>query len=225
MNLREPQRDDDRGDADDAFISTGPPDEVFRNAIAFEMGLGFLAIFLGWLSGVDVRKWLPELHELDLRSVATILGWGIVTALPMIAVVEVIQRIDWEPFRELSELEQSPLVAALLSLRPSELIALSIAAGVGEELLVRGWLMAWLIGPEELATPAKLVMGVVTSAVAFGLMHPVTPAYAILATLMGIYLGAVVLGSQSLLIAIVAHAFYDTIQLLMSRRKKLAEGV
>jgi membrane protease YdiL (CAAX protease family) len=223
MNPREPQRDDDRGDADDALFSTGSPDEVFRNAIVFEMGLGFLAIFLGWLSGVDVRKWLPELHEMDLRSIATVLGWGIVTALPMVAVVELIQRIDWAPFRELGELEHSPLVAALLSLRPSELIALSIAAGVGEELLVRGWLMAWLIGPDDLATPAKLLLGVMTSAVAFGLMHPVSPTYVILATMMGLYLGAVVLGSQSLLIAIVAHAFYDAIQLLMSRRKRLAE--
>lgn len=223
MNPREPQRDDDRGDADDALFSSESPDQVFRNAIAFEMGLGFLAIFLGWLSGVDVRKWLPELHEMDLRSIAIVLGWGLITALPMVAVVELIQRIDWAPFRELSELEHSPLVATLLSLRPSELIALSIAAGVGEELLVRGWLMAWLIGPDDLATPAKLLLGVVTSAVAFGLMHPVSPTYVILATLMGLYLGAVVLASQSLLIAIVAHAFYDAIQLLMSRRKRLAE--
>ncbi|TVQ01562.1 MAG: CPBP family intramembrane metalloprotease [Planctomycetaceae bacterium] len=202
----------------------GDADEVFRNAILIELGLGFVALFLGWLTGVDVRRWLPELAPGQAWPILVASGWGLLAALPMIVVVEALQRIDWAPLRELHELDRSPLVATLLSLRPMELIAISIAAGVGEELLVRGWLMAWWIGPLESATPVRLAVALIGSALVFGLMHPVTPIYVVLATLMGIYLGWVVIWTENLLIAIVAHAAYDAVQLLDSRRRRLAES-
>jgi len=202
----------------------GDADEVFRNAILIELGLGFVALFLGWLTGVDVRRWLPELAPGQAWPILVASGWGLLAALPMIVVVEALQRIDWAPLRELHELDRSPLVATLLSLRPMELIAISIAAGVGEELLVRGWLMAWWIGPLESATPVRLAVALIGSALVFGLMHPVTPIYVVLATLMGIYLGWVVIWTENLLIAIVAHAAYDSVQLLDSRRRRLAES-
>lgn len=208
--------------------STGPDhaggaDTVFRNAVAIELGLGFAALFLGWLTGVDVRKWLPELRPEQLWPILTAIAWGLIAAVPMAVVVEALQRIDWAPLRELHDLDRSPLVATLLSLRPTELIAISVAAGVGEELLVRGWLMAWWIGPIEDANYARIALGLVGSALAFGLMHPVTPTYVVLATLMGIYLGGLVLWSENLLIAIVAHAAYDAIQLLTARHRRQQE--
>jgi membrane protease YdiL (CAAX protease family) len=58
---------------------------------------------------------------------------------------------------------------------------------------------------------------VVASAVAFGLMHPVTPTYIVLATLIGIYLGGLVIWTGNLLVAIAAHAVYDAVHLLIAR--------
>jgi membrane protease YdiL (CAAX protease family) len=49
--------------------------------------------------------------------------------------------------------------------------------------------------------------------VLFGLLHPITPTYAVLAALMGAYLGGVWLASGNLLVPIVAHALYDFIAL------------
>ena len=192
-------------------------DSVFRTAITVELGLGFVAIFLGWITGVDVRQWLPEFRVDTLVPIATALGWGTIAALPMLAAVEMIERIDWEPFRELRALDQMPVVSSLLSLGPAELITISLAAGVGEELLVRGWLMGWMIGPLEQATWMTITAGVVASAIAFGIMHPVTPAYVVLATLIGVYLGGLVIWSGNLLVAIAAHAVYDAVHLLIAR--------
>ncbi len=194
-----------------------PSDSVFRTAITIELGLGFVAVFLGWITGVDVRQWLPEFRMDTLLPITKAIGWGTIAALPMLAVVEIIERIDWQPFRELRALDQMPVVSSLLSLGPAELITISLAAGVGEELLVRGWLMGWLIGPLDQASWMTIAAGVVASAVAFGLMHPVTPTYIVLATLIGVYLGGLVIWSGNLLVAIAAHAVYDAVHLLIAR--------
>lgn len=196
-----------------------PADSVFRTAITIELGLGFVAVFLGWITGVDVHQWLPEFGMDTLLPIAKAIGWGTIAALPMLAVIEIIERIDWQPFRELRALDQMPVVSSLLSLGPAELVTISLAAGVGEELLVRGWLMGWLIGPLDQATWLMIAAGVVASSVAFGMMHPVTPTYIVLATLIGIYLGGLVIWSGNLLVAIAAHAVYDAVHLLIARHE------
>jgi membrane protease YdiL (CAAX protease family) len=43
----------------------------------------------------------------------------------------------------------------------------------------------------------------------FGLLHALTATYAVLATFMGVYLGAVWLGTGNLLVVVLAHALYD----------------
>jgi len=192
-------------------------DSVFKTAITIEMGLGFVALALGWITNVDVRQWLPEFRAENLIAIATAIGWGTIAALPMLAMIEVVERIDWEPFRELRTLDQMPVVSLLLALSPAELLTISLAAGVGEEMLVRGWLMGWLIGPPDQATMATMIAGLAASALAFGLMHPVTPTYVILATLIGLYLGGIVLWTGNLLIAIAAHTVYDAVHLLIAR--------
>lgn len=198
--------------------SDAQPDSVFATAITVELGMGFIALLLGWLFSVDVRQWIPALNAENSWLILSSLLWGSLAALPMLAAVELIERIDWAPFRELRELDQLPVVAALLRLSPAELIAISIAAGVGEELLIRGWLMGWLIGSLDTATPLTIGIGLVASSLAFGLMHPVTPTYIVLATLIGMYLGAMVIVSGNLLIPIAAHAVYDAAHLLLALR-------
>jgi uncharacterized protein len=198
--------------------SDAQADSVFVTAITVELGMGFIALLLGWLFSVDVRQWLPTLSAENSWMIFSSLLWGSLAALPMLAAVELIERIDWAPFRELRSLDQLPIVAALLRLSPAELIAISIAAGVGEELLIRGWLMGWLIGSLETATPVAIGIGLIASSLAFGLMHPVTPTYIVLATLIGMYLGGLVLVSGNLLVPIVAHAVYDAAHLLLARR-------
>lgn len=203
-----------------------PPesDSVFKTAICVELGMGFLALFLGWLLDVDVRQWLPRLSLENAWPILRAVLWGLAAALPMLLAIELIERIDWQPFHELRSLDQLPVIAALLRLRPAELIAISIAAGVGEELLLRGWLMGWIIGPPATADWTAIAIGLTASSIAFGLMHPVTPTYAIIATLIGFYLGGLVLWTGNLLVAITAHAAYDAAHLLVARQEHLRES-
>jgi uncharacterized protein len=196
------------------------PDSVFMTAIAVEMGLGAVALILGWLTNVDVRQWIPRFEPDNVRVILAGLGLGVVAALPMLAAISLIERIDWAPIRRLKELEDMPMVSTLLGLSKWELIAISISAGVGEELLVRGWLMGWITGPLPGATTTMLVSGLLVSSIAFGLMHPITPAYAVIACFIGLYLGGLVLWTENLIVPIVAHAVYDAVHLLMAKREQ-----
>jgi len=199
------------------------PDSVFMTAIAVELSLGVVAVLLGWFMNVDVRQWVPRLEPGNWGLILNGIGWGVAAAMPMLLAIAVIERIDWAPIRRLKELDEMPVVSALLALSTAELIAISIAAGVGEELLVRGWLMGWIIGPIAAATPLMIASGLLVSSVAFGAMHPITPAYAVLAGLTGLYLGGLVIWTENLIVAIVAHAFYDAVHLLLSKREYSAK--
>jgi uncharacterized protein len=82
-------------------------------------------------------------------------------------------------------------------------IALGMAAGVGEEMLFRGVLQF------ELGRRFGSVTAVTVASVIFGALHAVTPMYAFLASLAGIYFGWLYLMSGNLAVPIITHAVYD----------------
>ena len=63
-----------------------------------------------------------------------------------------------------------------------------------------------------------LWVALVGSAILFGVLHAMTPSYAVLATGMGIYLGLVFVFTDNLLSAVVAHALYDFVALVWITR-------
>ena len=80
----------------------------------------------------------------------------------------------------------------------------SITAGVCEEILFRGFLFWWLRGFVD----ESLAMGLV--AVSFGLCHAYQgPKGVLKTTLVGVVLGALVLATDALWLAIALHAFID----------------
>lgn len=106
--------------------------------------------------------------------------------------------------------KRKPLTAILVA------VSLGLAAGVGEEMLFRGVLQSSLtyrlIGLTTLAQPISIGI----TSLFFGLLHAVTPLYAVLATLASVYFGWVFigLGDGNLLIPMVCHAVYDVGALL-----------
>jgi hypothetical protein len=76
-----------------------------------------------------------------------------------------------------------------------DLCIISVCAGIAEEFLFRGVIQAKL--------------GIIGASIIFGLLHFITPAYFIIATLMGFYLGILYQYYDSLLIPIQLHFIYD----------------
>jgi len=197
------------------------PDEVFLTAVLFECGLAVVALVLGWLLGPSARQMIPELNWEQWWPIAQGVIYGLIAAIPILVVVELLRRIPWGPIQELEELTNDGMIKTLLQLTPLELTVVSLCAGIGEELLFRGWLMYWIQGIgaamfPNLATPWTLAIALVLSSLVFGIFHPVTKLYIVLATVMGIYFGCLVIFTGNLLVPIVAHAAYDAAQLIVT---------
>jgi membrane protease YdiL (CAAX protease family) len=88
-----------------------------------------------------------------------------------------------------------------------DLAVVSLVAGLGEELLVRGVIQA------ALARWLGDWSGLLLASALFGLLHPITKTYAVLAALAGVYLGLVWMLTGNLLVVIIAHAVYDFVML------------
>jgi membrane protease YdiL (CAAX protease family) len=110
----------------------------------------------------------------------------------------------------LVEQELGPFLARLSSL---ELGILAAVAGFSEEVLFRGVLLPAL--SRELSSAG----GLLASSVLFGLVHFASRTYALVAGIMGLYLGILFLLTGSLLVPIVSHALYDYAALLVLIRR------
>jgi hypothetical protein len=84
-----------------------------------------------------------------------------------------------------------------------DLCFISVFAGFAEELLFRGVI--------------QVKLGIIGASIIFGLLHFITPAYCIIATIMGFYLGFLFQYYESLLIPIQLHFVYDLGALLYLR--------
>jgi membrane protease YdiL (CAAX protease family) len=115
--------------------------------------------------------------------------------------------------RRLVKLVVEQLGPVLARRSAAELALLATLAGLAEEVLFRGVVQVGLtrVLPEGGAV-------IVASAV-FGLAHFLTPTYAALAALAGLYLGALFLLQGNLMVPIVAHALYDFVALLYLVRR------
>lgn len=99
------------------------------------------------------------------------------------------------------------------------LVALSVFAGVGEELLFRGAIQGWL------AQHMHDGIAVAAASVLFGLVHYLSFTYFVLATGLGLVLGTAYALTDSLVLVMVWHGVYDLIALYCLRRFPQLFGV
>ena len=131
------------------------------------------------------------------------LVWGGVATLPLLVVFAAMLRSPWKVLVRLMEMLGTALRTLFAASRPVDILLVSIMAGVGEELLFRGFLYAWF---RDLAGPTPALLG---SSFLFGMAHFVSPAYAIFAGLAGIYFGWLFEASGDVLTPMIAHGLYD----------------
>lgn len=170
---------------------------MLRMAVFVEGGMGILAIVLGMIFGLNPLSMIhvePD-RWTDLLGLAAIgpmlVGFFLVARLPLASLKLLRQRLD------------AVILPLFRGLPLSDLFWLSLLAGVGEELLFRGFFHLWML--DWFGLPAALAI----TAAAFGLVHWITPAYAILAGAMGLLLSASMLWTDNLLVAILVHGLYD----------------
>jgi len=183
--------------------------EVARRAFfvgaVFEGGLVVTAFALAALTGTRL---LPLLRG-GWTDVATALA---VTAL-LAPIPFVTARSRSGPIAEIRRIIDENLLPLFGRCTWDELLALAALAGLGEEMLFRGWLQTWLAGP--LGPLGALA----AASVAFGLVHAVTRWYAVLAAVIGALLGALFLWTENLIAPILVHALYDFIALMVLMRR------
>jgi len=186
------------------------PHAFLRTAILFEGGLVILALGLGWLFQVQPFGSV----RLTWRHICAGL---LATAPPLLALTLLLRSNAPRITRLVREVEQ--MIGPLFEGATVGALALiSILAGVGEESLFRG-----VLQPALGSVTGPWVALVVVSAV-FGLVHSVTATYAVLAGVIGLYLGWLFLWTGNLLVPIVVHALYDFVALAVLVRRLRAGG-
>jgi uncharacterized protein len=168
-------------------------------AAVFEGSLVLVAIGLGWLLGT------PPLATCRFEGRALLLG--VAATLPPLALFWLCLKSSWRPLVEIARITDEMLLPLFRDCRLIELAVIAMLAGIGEEMLFRGVIQATTA--QAIGGHRGVWLALLIASVLFGLLHPITPTYAILAGLIGVYLGGLWLASGNLLVPIIAHGAYD----------------
>jgi membrane protease YdiL (CAAX protease family) len=173
-------------------------------AAIFEGSLVVLAVVLGWLLAQ------PPLKSFRFEWSGALLG--LAATLPPLGLFLISLKCPWRPFQGIARIVDETLVPLFKDCRLVELAIIAALAGIGEEMLFRGVIQTAVA--EEIGGPYGVWLGLIIAAVLFGLLHPITPTYAVLAGLIGLYLGWLWLWRGNLLTPITTHGLYDFLALL-----------
>ncbi|MFQ5801546.1 MAG: lysostaphin resistance A-like protein [Candidatus Methylomirabilales bacterium] len=169
--------------------------QIVWMVVILEGGLLGLGMGLGWWVGQ------PPFARMSLEWQAV--GLGIVATWPPLLGMWWCARSSWGPLRRFQHEVLEKIVPVFAGCSYLALILVAVAAGLGEEALFRGVIQTALA--DWLGTFGALL---VASAL-FGLCHFLTPTYAAIAALLGLYLGGLLMVFDNLLPAILVHAGYD----------------
>ncbi len=138
---------------------------------------------------------------------------GALATAPLLAGLYWTLRTPWDVLVRLRVVVEDKVAPLFADCSVAGLAVISILAGVGEETLFRGVLQS-AVASNIGVVPALLVVSTL-----FGLVHPVTAVYAVMAGLIGLYLGVLTIWSGTLVPAMTAHALYDFVALTYLERR------
>lgn len=173
-------------------------------AVGVELGALALALALGLVTDTPVWSLVrPDLRETLLAIPAT---------LPLLLGMWLVARSAWPPFRRLVTEVEGYLLPLFAGCSWGQLAVIAAAAGIGEEALFRGALLA------VVSAPFGIPLALAATSVVFGLAHLVTPTYAVLAGIVGAYLGWLAVVTGGVWAPAVAHGLYDFVALAVLLR-------
>ena len=167
-------------------------------AFLFEGAALFIAVIVANYQGIAL---LPITHNPARDIVIGLIGTVLPFAFFLFSVSPKADRIPM--IGSLKKIVLTEVRAIFRNSSLNDLIVISLLAGIGEEFLFRGVI--------------QVKFGIVFASILFGLLHFVSPAYAIVTTVMGFYLGAVFQISGGLLAPVIIHFLYDLAALIYLR--------
>jgi uncharacterized protein len=194
-------RREDNGVVTEEELLQGPEDDqpgrevVIILAAFFECFLALLSLVLGYFFGhppLETFRW-------SMRDAV----WGALATVPLLAMFLAILQWPVGPFKQVKKFCDDELVPVLEESYWYEIGVIALTAGVGEEMLFRGVVQA------SLAAWLGVAWGLTLTSLLFGLLHPLSVTYMVIAGILGFYLGIVWFLSGNLLTAMVTHALYD----------------
>ena len=174
-----------------------------ENAFWFAIGgtalLGVIAFIIAWFTNLDINA----MTDFNANAVAL----GVIYTTPLVIFLWWFATTDVRLFANFRDDQLKFFMLLPFPLTPWRIATIAVAAGVFEELLFRGVFQTTVqnwIGPA-----AALIL----SSLIFGALHWRTTLYAAITTVIGLYLGAVFLWTENLLVPIIVHGLYDAIAL------------
>lgn len=139
---------------------------------------------------------------------------GLLVTVPMLAGFQLVRLSHWKWLHDLWRTPFELIGPAIGGATFAQLLLIALMAGIGEELLFRGFLQHWLM--EHAAWAGLIVPNVV-----FGLLHWVSRVYAAATFLVGLYLSCLLyfVPDVDLWSLMIAHALYDLVALIVLRRE------
>lgn len=180
------------------------------DARAFLLTLVGLAVVFAAAFGFGLLLKTPPLARFSIDGGAAVAG--VAATVPMLALLHWFLATRWRPAVAFRESQIDFFAAIGFEFTPLRVAILSIGAGVSEEILFRGVLQTWMAG----TTP--LWAAILATNILFGALHARTVLYAIVAGLVGVYLGVVFELTGNLIAPMIAHGLYDAVALDYVRR-------
>ncbi len=170
----------------------------FKTACLFETSLIIVALLLGWIADIN------PFASLYFSEPAIIIG--VLGTVPLLLLFLSLEHLSQKSVVDIRDLLLRTLAPSLHHRHWTDLFLLATIAGVSEELLFRGVIQPWI------SASWGLTAGLYVSNIIFGLAHAVTPLYALLVTIVGLYLSVSMTiggGDSNLFIPIIIHSLYD----------------
>jgi membrane protease YdiL (CAAX protease family) len=183
----------------DAVSMTGP--QLMPVMVSFQFFLLALGLLLARLVGIAPIN--------DCHWNFGGISMGLVAGIALAAVAIRVSALPW--LRDLERLIDQEVVPIFQGLPWQSLIAIAALAGASEEVLFRGFLQHWLAEGCGLGS----VLAIVVAALLFGAVHALSVAYFVFAFVLGAVFGWIFVATDNLAVAIIMHAAYDAVVLLM----------
>jgi len=187
-------------------VKKSPQDD--NDAFLFILGAILLTIAAAFGFSFALKTPLPAQISFDGAAIA----WGIIATVPLAVLLLWFTRTT-NPMLASFRNDQIEFFAKIgFEFTPLRITLMAIGAGVSEELLFRGVFQTWIDGF------APVIVALIITNIVFGLLHYRTAIYAIIAGVVGIYLGTLYVLTGNLIAPIIAHGLYDAIAFAYLRR-------